>query len=137
MQKITRIALGLGAAAVVASGGSAFTAGLAVQNASNEHLGYASYAVSGVAVDNVTYNRDATSPDTITTIVFALAANPTVTEADNKAELRINNLTNSSAGLKTCIIRPSGAANITCTIGESSNSFSSISLSVTPRTNES
>lgn len=131
MKSITRIGLGLGAAALVASGGSAFTNSNNMTAVAADHVGYGSAAVSGVTVSNIAYNVSSTDSSQLHDIVFT--ADENVSGTGYQALLTINGSTNTPI---TCARAWTTSTAITCltpgqTIGGASGVVS-VQLTVTP-----
>ncbi len=125
MKNTTRIALGLGAALVVASGGSAFTAA----NTSSEtelDVGYNSVDVTGISISNIAYVQQVSNISLLDKVVFTATQN--VTGAGYAIKMTLNGPTNTAT---TCT-----AALLVITCDMATNvpyaSVDSVQLNVSP-----
>lgn len=131
MNTFTRVALGLGAAAVVASGGSALTAANDNTSVASDELGYGSVTVTGVTVKNIAYNINPADSSLLATVVFKVTEN--INDTDYDAVLGINGTATSNQ--RSCAIgtysptAPIGT-DITCTATDAVATVTTVHLTV-------
>lgn len=106
MRKSTKLLGGLAAAAIVAAGGSAFTAANTGVDAAN--VGYQSATISGVSVTNVEYVVDAGDASKLSSIVFTETED---VSAGHKAILTINGPAETQTVCSTVVV-----GTITCAV---------------------
>ncbi len=125
MKSITRIGLGLGAAAVVASGGSAFTA----SNSSTESqlkMGYKNVDVTGVSISNIAYQQLSSDISVLDKVVF------TVGDDVRGAGYAIKLTLNGPTGTVT-VCTATAATTISCDISDVAyDTVDSVQLNVSP-----
>jgi hypothetical protein len=96
MRNSSKLALGLGMAAVVAAGSSAFTATSTIDQAA-VHVGSVAQSVSGATITNVVH---AYTPATDTTTAISAKAEELLSTTPGVVQVSINN----SPGLQQCTV---------------------------------